>query len=726
MSPAVAKVDFSKNALTEDVMRTRWSALSPDMIAPAVDLGIDQAQANLERVRNQDPEEATFESTFMALEESTQLLDRVWARVAHWQRVDSSEGLSEAYNRANPRVMSFYAKVYTDAGLWQQLKAFADSVEPGELSPQQERAMNKTLHGFRAQGAELSAKDKATLLELQDQLTQLTQTYAQNALKDHEKWELYIEASRAELEANGGIPARLRGVPASILEACKAQALEKGRGTPEAPQWRLSLDQPIYTPIMLYAEEDSLRKTLWQGSQGVGRSPEHNNLKLVPEIVNLRQQKARLLGYKTYADWALAQRMAQTGQQALAFVEDLHKRTAPFFQANIKALEAFKAELQGSDTPLSLDPWEAGYLERLHTETYADFDPEALRPYFELSRVQNGLFEICSQVFGVQVKKLPTRCKKEGPRWGVDVWHPEVQAFELSDTKGNFIGIFYLDLFPRPGKRAGAWMDDLVWAGRDTSGKWQHPVGVICANMSPPSSKEAPILLSHDEVCTLFHEFGHLLHGMLGKEPIKSLNGTNVAWDFVEAPSQLLENFCWEKKSLKVFSKNYQTNEEIPCVLHEKLLKSRKVFQGLDLMRQLALSKMDLELHIHGSPPTEELDAYLDTLLKDYKPQYATPTLNLVCRFYHLFNSDSATETYAAGYYGYQWAEVLDADLFTRFKEADVLSSAVGQAFVEDVLAKGDSEAPAVLFERFMGRSQSFDAFLQRRGLQGKKTVETN
>jgi oligopeptidase A len=459
---------------------------------------------------------------------------------------------------------------------------------------------------------------------------------------------------------------------------------------------------------MLYAEDESLRREVWAGSVGVGGEAEGgkwDNGPLVQKILALRAEKAALLGKANFADLVLARRMARSGEKALAFVNDFETRCREAFERECAELENFKAEKTGEPAG-PLKAWEVGYwAEKLRQARHA-FDEEALRPYFEVGRVQRGLFELATRVFGLRITEVEVSPEEK--------WCDEVKFYELHDEAGRHLGSFYADWHPRESKRGGAWMGYLVTGGPREDGSRAPHLGYICGNMSPPSPGRAA-LLTHREVETIFHEFGHLLHHLLGEVPVKSLNGVNVAWDFVELPSQIMENWCWERESLDLFARHHETDTPIPEELFQRMIGARNFRSACGAMRQVQFAKMDLLLHVRAPEFVDgDLEAKTRALIADCMIPTVPPARTIVRRFGHLFSDPVG---YAAGYYSYKWAEVLEADAFTRWKQAGVFSREVGAEFVEHILSKGNSADAAELFRRFMGRDADPQALLVRSGL---------
>ena len=457
---------------------------------------------------------------------------------------------------------------------------------------------------------------------------------------------------------------------------------------------------------MTYARDEGLRREMWRASSSVGSTPTHDNAPLTARILALRAERAALLGKEHFADLVLARRMARSGATALSFIEDMRRRCAEAFGRECRELERFRAEETGT-APGRLAPWDVAYrAERLRKASY-DFDSEELRPYFPMDRVVAGLFEICSRVFGIRVSE---RAPGE-----VETWPPDVRFYDVFDSGRRHIGSFYADWHPRESKRGGAWMSALSTGGPQPDGSRRPHLGLICGNLTPPAPGRQA-LLTHREVETIFHEFGHLLHHLFGEVEIKSLNGTNVAWDFVELPSQIMENWCWERQSLDLFARHFETGEPIPEALFGKMSAARNFRSACAVMRQVAFAKMDLLMHIRASEfsACADLEARLRAAIADSLVPTEPEAPTIARRFTHVFSDPVG---YAAGYYSYKWAEVLDADAFTRFRREGLFSAEVGRDFVEKVLSRGNSADPARLFRDFMGRDPDLGALLARSGL---------
>lgn len=689
----------------------RWSTLVPEAVEPDIRHALELAKQNIEDICAQNPDAATYESTFLAFEKASERLNDGWGRLSHLDSVSDNPAQREALGRMLPEVTDYYSSLALNDRLWSVIKAVGESPEIATLSPVQQRFVEETLADFRNSGADLAADRKERIAAIEAELSKITKEYSEHVLDSTNAWELVITDA-----------AKLAGLPDSAMAGAAANARAKGHEN----AWRFTLQFPSMAPIMQHLHDDDIRKQVWEASSKVGGYGEYDNTALVWRILELRHEKAGILGHEHFADLTIMRRMAKTGGSALAFIENLHTRIQPAFIAEHKQLAQYKAAKAGQ--PVSqLEPWEVGYwAEKQRQENY-DFDEEALRPYFPVDGVMAGMFEIASRIFGISIRELEAVCIEPGSSSStlngsmelaefsqrstpIESWHPECRFYEIHDSKtAAHLGSFYADWHPRESKRGGAWMNSL-----HTAELGEPHLGLIIGNMSPPVDGK-PALLTHREVETIFHEFGHLLHGLLSEVAVKSLAGTNVPWDFVELPSQIMENFCWDRESLDLFARHFETGDTIPEDLFAKMIAAKNYLSASGFMRQLAFAKLDLVLHIHLSDFLgKDLDAVDQEILAGYLAPLKTPSPSMMRRFNHLFSSPTG---YAAGYYSYKWAEVLDADAFTRFQKEGVLNSDTGAAFREHILSKGNSVPPDELYRRFMGRDPDQEPLLVRAGL---------
>ncbi|MDQ6707069.1 MAG: M3 family metallopeptidase [Acidobacteriota bacterium] len=623
----------------------------------------------------------TFENTLVALERVTERLDYAMSVVRHLEGVCTTPELRAAFNAVEPEVSAFYSSIPLNQGIWNCLKSYESSGAGRTLNPTRKRFLKKTVDSFRRHGADLDADGKRRLAEIDVELTRLTTKFSENVLDSTNAFELIVEDE-----------GKLAGLPPTAVAAAKESALLKG-----ASGWRFTLQSPSYIALITYLDDRGIREQVYRAHVTRAAIGEFDNREILPRILALRQEKAKLLGFRDFADLVLEDRMAHSGERALQFLEDLKKKTEAPFRRENEELDRFAG--------FPLEAWDIAYYAEKQRRALYDFDEEALRPYFPTERVVAGMFNIVQRLYGIRVTE----------RKGVPVWHSEVSYYTIHDESGLLLGAFYSDWYPRESKRDGAWMDAFV-TGVDAPERFEPHVGAICGNLTPPVG-EKPALLTHREVETIFHEFGHLLHHCLSRVEVRSLAGTSVAWDFVELPSQIMENWCWEREALDLFARHYESGETIPEDLFRKMHRARNFRSANAQMRQLGFGFVDLALHTRYSPGRDgDPVDYARNLIQAFSPAPLPPDNAMIAGFTHLFSSPVG---YGAGYYSYKWAEVLDADAFTRFREKGIFNREVGLEFLENILARGDSEDPAELYRRFMGRDPDPNALLERSGLAG-------
>jgi oligopeptidase A len=704
---------MSAHPFLDPAFLIRWSALTPEHVRPDIEVALRHAQAAIDAIATRDLGTLTYANTFLALEQATEELNVAWGKVTHLQSVADSPALREAHNAMLPQVSEFYASIPLNAELWRRLKALAESGAAQSVAGIHRRFLDETVKDFRQAGADLPGEKRERLQALQTELAQLTQKFSENVLDATNAWQLVVTDE-----------ARLAGLPERAKAAARRQAEAKG-----VAGWRFTLHMPSQEPFMTYLADEGLRREMWTAAAAIGAEGAHDNAPLIGRILALRAEKAALLGKSHFADQVLERRMAKSGERALGFIEDMKRRAATAFARECRELEEFKAQQLGlrrpgeagtGGKPGPLAPWELGFwAEKLRKARY-DLDEEALRPYFPMDRVVSGMFELAQRVFGLRV--TPSTGSGQAP--APETWHPEVKFYDMHDARGRHVGSFYADWHPRESKRGGAWMNYLITGGPAADGKRAPHLGLICGNMTSPAARSTgsgqegtgQALLTHREVETIFHEFGHLLHHLLGEVEVKSLNGVNVAWDFVELPSQIMENWCWERESLDLFARHHETGATLPEELFKKMLAAKKFRSGCATMRQVAFAQMDLVLHTRtaefaGDP---DVEPRARAIIADCLIPTTPPAPTVLKRFTHIFSDPVG---YAAGYYSYKWAEVLDADAFTRFKREGIFNAQVGAEFVEKVLSRGNSADPAELYRAFMGRDPDLNALLQRSGL---------
>ena len=674
-----------ENPLLKIQFRIPFDQIRAEHVQSGIQQLLVDAQAKLDRIAG-DSGQRTFANTLLALDDATEHLDYAMGVVRHLEAVSTYSELRAAYNAVQPEVSGFYSRIPLNEGLWKAVKEYAGTEEAQSLQPTQRRFLKKTMDSFRRHGAELPPDGKRRLAELDVELAKLTTRFSENVLDATNAFELVLEDE-----------ACLAGLPPSAIAAARQSAENKG-----LTGWRFTLQGPSYLAVMTYLDDAEIREKTYRAYATRAASGQFDNSEVIRSILRLRREKSELLGYASFADLVLEDRMAHTGGRAIEFLRDLEARTRPRFEQENAELNAFRRSIDGPDAP-DVRGWDVGYYAEKQRKALYDFDEEALRPYFPLDRVISGMFDIAARLYGIRVTEKP----------GAPVWDPETRYYEVHEENGGFLGAFYADWYPRENKRGGAWMDAFLTGG-PTPAEFKPHLGLICGNLTPPLGDQ-PALLTHREVETIFHEFGHLLHHLLSRVEVRSLSGTSVAWDFVELPSQIMENWCWEREALDLFARHHVTNEAIPEDLFGKMKRAKNYRSGIAQMRQLGFGISDLKLHMSYSPERDgDPIEYTRALLQEFSPAPLPPDHAMIASFTHLFASPVG---YGAGYYSYKWAEVLDADAFTRFRDGGIFSREIGAQFRENILARGDSEDPAELYRLFMGRDPELKALLARSGL---------
>lgn len=676
----------SENPLLTLSFRIPFREIRASHIEPAIEALIADSREKLEAIERTEGAR-TYENTAGALDRATERLEVAMNVVAHLESVASTPELRAAHNAVRPEVNAFYASIPMRPALWEALRAYAETEEARSLSGTKKRYLKKTLDDFRRHGAMLDPEGKNRLEAMSRELAELTARFAQNVLDSTAEWEFLVET-----------PEKLGGLPASAVEQARDAAARKGKSG-----YRFTLQAPSYIPLITYADDARLRELAYRAYNARASAGSLDNALVMERILRLRLEQAKLLGYPNFADLVLEDRMAKNAEKARAFVSDLTARSAAAFEREKGELMAFRRSAEGPGAP-PLAPWDVAYYAEKQRKALYAFDEEELRPYFPLDRVVEGLFETARRLYGVRVRENTE----------LESWHPDVRAYDVEDEDGAFLASFYADFFPREEKRGGAWMNAFVTGESDGRTSKPH-LGLISSNVTPRVG-DKPALLTHQEVTTLFHEFGHLMHHCLSRVEVRSLAGTNVAWDFVELPSQIMENWCWERAALDTFARHYQTDEPIPEELYAKMVRARTYREATAMMRQLGFAAVDLALHIdYQNDPSPGVLAYAKRVMQAYAPAPFPDDYAMIASFTHLFAS---TVGYAAGYYSYKWAEVLDADAFTRFRASGIFNRDVGNDFRRKILERGDSEDPMDLYRGFMGREPSLDALLERAGLR--------
>ncbi len=683
------------NPLLSGDFRIPFHEIRSEHVEPGIREALARARAEVDGLCA-EASPPTWDNTLGRLDAAVERLSERITPATHLMSVAESPELREAYNAVLPDITTFWSSLPLNEELWRRLEAFAESEEAAALTGIRRRHLDKTVREFRRAGADLDPKAKERLRELRVELAKIEQKFSENVLDATAAYELLVTDE-----------GRLSGVPDAAVGRARAKAEEKGEAG-----WLLTLDYPSVEPILKYCEDRDLRREILVAFATRCREGEFDNRPLLARILRLRDEVAQLLGYDGYPDYMLEERMARTGARAIEFETDMVERTSPYWERDVEQLRAHAREI-GID---ELRPWDAAFvMEHLRKRRY-DIDDEALRPYFPLDRVLEGMFEIVRRTFGFRIEERPID----------EVWHADVRFYEIFDEGGRLVGAFYTDWFPRKEKRQGAWMNNFITGGPRPGGFAPH-LGVVCGNFTPPDG-DRPALLTHREVETTFHEFGHLLHHCTSRVEIPSRAGIHVAWDWVELPSQLMENWTWEREALDLFARHHETGEPFPDEMFERMRAARRFMGGWAQMRQLSLGTVDLALHQELAPTLrgeaaaaerapETLDAaqgetvmrYGEEHFARFAPDPSFAELHILTSFTHLFSGG-----YAAGYYSYLWSEVLDADVFTRFQREGIFNRATGRGYVDAILSRGDSADPDDLFVEFMGRPPDPQALLER------------
>ena len=648
---------------------------------PAFETTIAAARAEIDAITN-NTEKPSFENTIEALDFSGQTLDRLSSIFFNLNSAETCDEMQKIAQEVSPLLTAFSNDVSLNEGLFQRVKTIYDQKEDLTLTPEQATLLDKKYKSFARNGALLSEDKKTRLREIDTELAKLKLTFGENVLAETNNYQLHITN-----EAN------LKGLPEGAIEMARTLAESK-----EKEGWIFTLDFPSYLPFVTYADTRELRKeiTIAAGKKAF-QNNEFDNQAITLQIAKLRHERANLLGYETHAHFVLEERMAQNPNQVKTFLNDLLAKAKPAAEKEFAQLTAFAKELDGID---QLEKWDGPYYSEKLKQKLFNLDDELLKPYFKLENVLNGAFIIANKLFGLTFREI----------FDIDKYHADVQTFEVLDEKNELVALFYADFFPRKGKRNGAWMTSYKSQYIQNGINERPHISNVC-NFTPPTPTK-PSLLTFNEVTTLFHEFGHGLHGMLANTTYPSLSGTSVYWDFVELPSQVMENWCYEPEALALFAKHYETGEIIPQEYVEKIKESASFLEGMATLRQLSFGLLDMAFHSNN--PTEikdvkafEKEAFDGTSLY---PDVAENCMSV--SFSHIFQGG-----YSSGYYSYKWAEVLDADAFAYFQEKGIFNKEVATKFKDNILSKGGTEHPMTLYKRFRGQKPKPEALLKRAGL---------
>ena len=678
----------ANNPLLQDFDLPPYSQIKPEHVEPAVDQILADSRATIAELLQRQQSNPSWDGLVLALDELNARLGRAWSPVSHLNAVCNNAELRAAYEACLPKLSEFWTEMGQNKPLFQAYEALAASPEAAGFDVAQKTILEHALRDFRLSGIDLPAEQQKRYGEIQMKLSELTSKFSNQLLDATQAWTKHVSDEAA-------LTGLTDSAKAQMAQAAEARGLDG---------WLITLEFPSYFAVMTYADDRALREEVYaayctRASDQGPNAGQNDNTPVMAEILDLRQELARLLGFAHYSELSLASKMAENTDQVLHFLRDLAVRSKPFAAQDLAELKAFAAE-QGLD---DLQSWDVGYYsEKLREQRYS-ISQEQVRAWFPVDKVLSGLFAIVEKLYGIQIQELS----------GFDGWHPDVRLFEIREN-GQHVGRFFFDLYARANKRGGAWMDGARDKRRDAAGKLISPVANLVCNFTPAVGGK-PALLTHDEVTTLFHEFGHGLHHLLTRVEHAGASGINgVAWDAVELPSQFMENWCWEPDGLALISGHYETGEALPQAMLDKMLAAKNFQSGLMMVRQLEFSLFDFELHAtHGDGRS-----VLDVLegVRDEVSVLRPPAYNRFANgFAHIFAGG-----YAAGYYSYKWAEVLSADAFSKFEEEGVFNPDTGRAFREAVLARGGSQEPMVLFVDFRGREPSIDALLRHLGLSAE------
>ena len=673
------------NPLLEQTGLPAFSAIKPEHVEPAIDSLLAENRRRIATLleRSDTP---TWGNLVEPIEEWEDRLGRVWSPVGHMNAVVNSDALREAYNACLPKLSDYGTEMGQNERLYAAYKAVAE--DAGDLDEGQRKVLDNALRDFHLSGVDLPADKKQRFKEVSQELSSLTSSFSDNVLDATHAWTKLVD----DVDA-------LAGLPGSAVDLAKQTAEQRGHAG-----WLLTLDYPSFFPVMTYADDAALRREVYEAYQtrasdqgpNAGR---YDNSETMERILALRHEQAQLLGYANYAERSLERKMARSTDEVMHFLHDLAARSKPQAEHELAELQAFAREQHAVD---ELNPWDiAYYSEKLRQHNYS-ITQEEVKPYFPETRVVPGMFDVVGRLYGVTFHEVD----------GVDSWHPDVRFYEIRDHDGTERGQFYFDLYARQDKRGGAWMDDCQ-PRMVTSSVAQIPVAYMTCNFTPPVG-DKPALLTHDEVETLFHEFGHGLHHMLTKVDYAAISGINgVAWDAVELPSQFMENYCWEREALDLFAAHYETGEKIPDDLYQRMLAAKNFQSGMMMVRQLEFALFDFRIHREYDPSQ---GGRIYEILNEVRAEVAVIRPPAWNRFAHAFSHIFAGG-YAAGYYSYKWAEVLSADAFSLFEENGVFDQATGQAFLRNILERGGSQDAMDLFVAFRGREPQIDALLRHSGI---------
>lgn len=672
------------NPLLQSSVLPDFSQIKPEYVLDAVKTRTQEVRQNLEQAL--DNNKTSWEALVEPLEQWLDELNKMFSPISHLNSVLNNEPLRKAYNDCLPLISELHTQLGQNQRLYAAYKALKESDEFASRTQAQQAAINQQLRDFKLQGVALEGESRTRFAEIQAQLAKLSNQFAENVLDATQAWHKLITDE-----------SELKGLPQSALNLLAQQAKQNHQ-----EGFRLTLDAPAFLPVMMHCENRALREEVYIAYQtrasDIGpNAKEFDNTPVMQEILTLKSEMASLLDFANYSEYSIASKMANNTEEVLSFLQDLAHKAKPQAQQEFKELQEFANAQLGLD---KLEPWDVSFASEQLRRARFDFEQEALKPYFPLERVLDGLFITANKLFGIEVKANKT----------VATYHEDVVFYEVFKDKQKIAG-FYLDLFARGNKRGGAWMDECRVRRNTTSGI-QLPVAYLVGNFTPAVNDE-PALLTHDEVTTLFHEFGHGLHHMLTRVDVAAVSGINgVAWDAVELPSQFLENWCYEPEALAFISGHYQTNEPLPKALLDKLIAAKNFQSAMQMLRQIEFALFDFKLHLQDGQKVD-----VQSVIDEVREQVSVVPIARENRFQHGFSHIFAGG-YAAGYYSYKWAEVLSADAFARFKDEGVFNTQTGQDFLQQILEKGGSQPALDLFVGFRGRNPDIQALLEQSGIK--------
>ncbi|UOY05153.1 M3 family metallopeptidase [Muricauda sp. SCSIO 64092] len=669
------------NPLLQPFDTAPFSKIKNAHFKPAFLKAIEKTRSEIDTIVD-NPEPPTFENTIEALDYSGYQLDRVSSVFFNLNSAETNDEIQKIAQEVSPLLSEFSNDITLNEGLFQRVKSVFGERENLKLDKEQRTLLEKRYKSFSRNGANLPPEKKTRLREIDAELAKLKLKFGENVLAETNAYELHLTKETD-----------VQGLPESAKEAASQLAKSKKKDG-----WIITLQYPSYIPFMKYAKNRELRKklSLAFGSKGF-HGDELDNQENVLKITNLRHERANLLGYKTHAHYVLEERMANSPKRVMDFLTELLEKARPAAQKEFQKLRAFAKEMDGIE---DIQKWDGAYYSEKLKQKLFNLDDERLKPYFKLENVINGVFKVAEKLFGLTFKEVSH----------IDTYHEEVKTFEVYDADQNFVSLFYADFHPRPGKRGGAWMTSFKSQFRKNGKNVRPHVSNVC-NFTP-STESKPSLLTFSEVTTLFHEFGHALHGMLANTTYPSLSGTSVYWDFVELPSQVMENWCYEKEALELFAHHYETGGSIPMELVQKIKESATFQEGMQTLRQLSFGLLDMAWHSQDPSDIKNVKEFESKAFEGTQLYPDTPETCMSTAFSHIFQGG-----YSSGYYSYKWAEVLDADAFAYFKEHGIFNPEIAKKFKDHVLSKGGTENPMALYKRFRGQEPQLEALLERAGL---------